>query len=333
MMNAVVMISVGGPDVLQWREVAKPQLSSPHDMVVRLRAVGVNPVDTKLRARGTYYPDRLPCILGCDGAGVVDAVGDRVERFRPGDEVYFCHGGIGGHPGTYAEYALVDERFAARKPKSLDFVHAAAAPLVFITAWEALLDRAHVAKGHKVLIHGGAGGVGHIAIQLAKIQGARVATTVSTHDKSEFTTRLGAEHTIAYKRNNFVAETLAWTDQEGVDMALDTVGGDTFNNTISAVKMYGDLVTLLEPPANTDWKTARMRNLRIGLELMLTPMYRGMIDAQRKQADILGRCGDLCDAGLLQVHIHATYPLAHAAQAHRALMQDTIIGKIVLTVD
>lgn len=332
-MKAVLMTTVGGPDVLDLHEVNKPEIKKDTEILVRLRAAGVNPVDTKLRARGTYYPDRLPCILGCDGAGVVEAVGRSVTRFKTGDAVYFCNGGIGAHPGTYAEYATVDERFAAPKPESLDFVHAAAAPLVVITAWESLFARANVEPGEQILIHAGAGGVGHVALQIARAHGARVATTVSTPEKANFAQDLGAERTILYKKENFVAATLEWTHGHGVDMALDTIGGDVFVNTISAVKLYGDLVTLLEPPSQCEWKTARIRNLRIGFELMLTPMYRQLIAAQQRQAEILTRCADLFDAGKLSVHVHSTYALREAALAHRALMQDPIKGKLVLTMD
>lgn len=332
-MKAVLMTTVGGPDVLDLHEVAKPEIKKDTEMLVRLRAAGINPLDTKMRARGTYYPDRMPCILGCDGAGVVEAVGRGVTRFKTGDAVYFCNGGIGGHPGTYAEYTTIDERFVARKPETLDFVHAAAAPLVLITAWESLLTRARIKAGDRVLVHGGAGGVGHVAIQLARVHGARVATTVSTPDKAHFAQDLGAERPILYKKENFVTASLEWTEGHGVDAALDTVGGDVFVNTISAVKMYGDLVTLLEPPAQCEWKTARIRNLRIGLELMLTPMYRQLVEAQQRQADILTRCADLFDAGKLKVHVHSAYPLKDAALAHRALMQEPSKGKLVLSMD
>lgn len=127
-MKAILMTAPGAPEVLSLADVPAPAISHDTDLLVRLEAAGVNPVDTKLRSRGTYFPERMPAILGCDGAGVVEAVGKSVTRFRPGDAVYFCNGGIGGHPGNYAEYAVVDERFAARKPARLDFDHAAAAP-------------------------------------------------------------------------------------------------------------------------------------------------------------------------------------------------------------
>ena len=136
-MKAVLMTDVGDPEVLQLQEVPDPTIQQDTEILVRLRAAGVNPIDTKLRRRGTFYPDQMPAILGCDGAGVVEAVGSGVQRFRVGDEVYFCQGGLGSKPGNYAQMVVVDERFVAPKPASLSFI----APLVLITAWESLFDR------------------------------------------------------------------------------------------------------------------------------------------------------------------------------------------------
>lgn len=331
-MKAVLMHSVGGPEVLKLQEVSEPRIKDPTDVLIRVMAAGVNPVDTKLRSQGTYYPDRLPTILGCDGAGIVQAVGNGCTRFKPGDEVYYCYGGIGWHPGNYAEFNVIDEKFLARKPKTLDFNEAAAAPLVLITAWESLYNRARLDMGHTVLIHGGGGGVGHVAIQLAKIAGAKVATTVSTAEKAQFARELGADHTIFYRRVNFVEDVLDWTGQAGVDVALDTVGADTFVKTLSAAKIYGDVVTLLQPPADCDWKTARIRNLRVGFELMLTPMYRGLPKAQQHQAEILNKCADLFDQGRLRIHIDRVFALEDAAAAHKMIMRAEGRGKLVLAI-
>ena len=138
-MKGIVMTTAGSPDVLQLQDLPAPQIQQPREILVRLKAAGVNPIDTKLRSRGTFYPEEMPAILGCDGAGIVEAVGSEVRKFKPGDEVYFCHGGLGKKgTGNYAELAVVDERFVAAKPSSLSFAEAAAAPLVLITAWEAL---------------------------------------------------------------------------------------------------------------------------------------------------------------------------------------------------
>ena len=186
-MKAIHMTAPGpAEDVLAVVEVTEPEIMTGSQIKVRLKAAGVNPIDTKLRSRGVFYPEALPAILGCDGAGIVTETGDAVTRFQPGDAVWFCHGGLGGAPGNYAEYTVLDESEAEAKPDALDFEEAAALPLVLITAWEALFDRAGLVEGQTVLIHAGAGGVGHMAIQLAKSVGAQVVTTVSTQEKAAF---------------------------------------------------------------------------------------------------------------------------------------------------
>ncbi|WP_019501536.1 zinc-dependent alcohol dehydrogenase family protein [Pseudanabaena sp. PCC 6802] len=331
-MKAILMTAAGEPEVLQVAEVPAPQIQSPREILVELKAAGVNPIDTKLRKRGTFYPERMPAILGCDGAGVVVAIGAGVQHFAVGDEVYFCNGGLGGHPGNYAEYATVDERFAAHKPSSVSFAVAAAAPLVLITAWEALYDRGRLEAGRRVLIHAGAGGVGHVAIQLAKLQGADVCTTVSTAQKAEFVRSLGADKPILYKQEDFVAAALDWTNGEGVELAFDTVGGSTIAATFPAVQIGGDLVTLLEPDATTSWKVARTRNLRFSFELMLTPMLQGLVDLQEHQAHILSECARLIDEKKLKVHVSQEFPLVEAANAHRLLETGSVTGKLVLQI-
>lgn len=334
-MKAVLMTAPGAPDVLQLQQVDNPALPiGDTELLVRLKAAGINPIDTKLRKRGTFYPDKMPAILGCDGAGIVEAVGTGVQKFRVGDEVYFCSGGLGDRNGNYAEYTVVSEGLAAHKPKTLSFAEAAAAPLVLITAWEALYDRGRLEAGRKVLIHAGAGGVGHVAIQLAKLQGAEVATTVSTPEKAEFVRQLGADRVIFYKQVDFVQNILDWTNGEGVELAFDTIGGETFYKTVPAVQVYGDLITILEPdPALGNLKAARNRNLRISLELMLTPMVMGLTQAQQHQGKILTECANLIEQGKLKIQLEKTFPLAEAAEAHRLLETGSMTGKIVLIID
>lgn len=326
------MTAAGNPEVLQLQEVPDPAIQKDTEILVRLHAAGINPIDTKLRSRGTFYADQMPAILGCDGAGVVEAVGSGVQRFQVGDEVYFCQGGLGANIGNYAELIVVDERFVARKPASLSFAEAAAAPLVLITAWESLYDRGHLQAGQRVLIHAGAGGVGHVAIQLAKLQGANVCTTVSSEEKADFVRQLGADYPILYKQTDFVKATLDWSEGKGVDLAFDTVGGEIFSQTFPVVKLYGDIVTILEPDAKTNWKTARMRNLRISLELMLTPMLQGIVEEQQAQAKILEQCALLIDGGKLKINISQTFPLEEAAAAHQLIESGSTTGKIVLIV-
>jgi len=329
-MKAVIMTAPGSPEVLQLREIPNPLPPGNTELLVRLKAAGVNPIDTKLRKRGTFYPDQMPAILGCDGAGVVEAVGSAVTRFRVGDEVYFCNGGIGDRQGNYAEFTTVDERFVALKPKSVSFIEAAAAPLVLITAWEALYERGRLEPGEKVLIHAGAGGVGHVAIQLAKLKGADVCTTISSQQKADFVKDLGVDYAINYQQTDFVKAILDWTNGEGVDLAFDTVGGETFERTFPAIRIYGDIVTILQPKAETNWKVARQRNLRIGLELMLTPKMQGMVEVLEHHGEILSECGKLMDDGKLKVCVNRTFGLEEVAIAHQLLEAGSMMGKLVI---
>jgi NADPH2:quinone reductase len=330
-MRAILMREPGGPEVLLETELPVPELQAPTEVLVRLAAAGVNPIDTKIRSRGPLLPDTLTAVLGCDGAGTIEAIGEQVSRFKPGDPVWFCHGGLGGPNGNYAEYIVVDKAVAQAKPAALDFVHAAAAPLVLITAWEALYDRARIHEGQTVLIHAGAGGVGHVAIQLARLAGARVAATVSSPEKAEFVHALGAECAINYRDEDLVDAIADWTEGRGVDVAFDTVGPEVLQRTIPAMAVYGDLVTILDP-GPIDLKEARNRNLRISLELMLTPQLRDSSEAIAAQGEILRRCGELFDQGKLQIHVSETFPLSRASSAHRAIEAGHTKGKLVLTI-
>ena len=334
-MEAILITEPGNPDVLQLRDIPEPKIKQPQEILIRLKAAGINPIDTKLRRRGTFYPEQMPAILGCDGAGIVEEIGTAVTKFQPGDEVYFCAGGLGKQgTGNYAELAVVDENFVAAKPKSISFAEAAAAPLVLITAWESIYDRGRLESGQTALIHAGAGGVGHTAIQLAKIRGAKVATTVSTQDKARLARQLGADYPILYKDTNFVKAILNWTDGKGVDLAFDTVGGQNFYDTFGAVKVYGDIVTILAPGTeNMNWKVARNRNLRISLELMLTPALQELYASQKYHGEILKQCATWIDEGKLTIHLSQTFPLAQAAIAHQALENGTILGKTALIID
>ncbi|MDJ0601205.1 MAG: zinc-dependent alcohol dehydrogenase family protein [Crocosphaera sp.] len=333
-MKTAIMTTPGNPDVLTLREIPQPNINSPTAILVKLKAAGINPIDTKLRRRGTFYPDEMPAILGCDGAGIVEAVGSEVRRFQPGDEVYFCVGGLGKTgTGNYAEYAVVEEHRVALKPKTLSFAEASAAPLVLITAWEALYDRARLSPGQTVLIHGGAGGVGHVAIQLAKLKGAKVCTTVGSTDKARLVRQLGADEPILYKQTDFVQSVLTWTDGKGVDVAFDTVGGQTFFDTCGAVKVYGNLVTILQPdPAIGNLKVARNRNLRLSLELMLTPALMRLKEAQLHQTSVLEQCATFIDEGKLTLHLSQTFPLEDVVAAHKALETGSTTGKIALLI-
>lgn len=328
-MKAVVMTAVGGPEVLQLQEVAEPAIAAPGQIKVRLKAAGVNPIDTKVRGQGLFYSAEPPAILGCDGAGEVVEVGTAVRRFKVGDGVWFCHGGLGREPGNYAEYAVLDAAEAELKPATAGWEEAGAAPLVLITAWEALFDRGRLVEGQTVLIHAGAGGVGHVAIQLAAASGATVLTTVSSDDKAAFVKKLGADHVINYRSEDVVSRVMDLTAGCGVDLAFDTVGPAVFEQTIPAVAHYGTLVTILDP-AGVSLAEARLRNLTIAFTLMLTPMLHDLPDARARHGEILQRCSELMNEGKLQVVITQHFTLAQATEAHSLIGSGHTSGKLVL---
>lgn len=333
-MKAILATAPGGTDVLQLRDIPKPELPSPHHLRVKLAAAGVNPVDTKLRAKPAYHPDKLPAILGCDGAGVVEAIGSEVTRFKVGDEVYFCNGGLGDEPGNYAEYTTLHEEYCAAKPANLSLQDAAALPLVLITAWEALVERANLQAKQTILIHAAAGGVGHVALQLAHHLGAHLVVTVGDERKAGLVRGLHADKIINYKEQDFVQETLACTEGKGVDVVFDTVGGETYIRSLNAARIGGKVVSVLATPlAAADVQLARLRNLSLSFELMLTPQALNLHDERVRQRKILEEGAKLVEAGQLGVLVTHRLPLEKVAEAHRLIEAGGMTGKIVLTMD
>lgn len=336
-MQAVVMKTPGGAEVLQLIDVDAPQITKPHEVLVRVRAAGVNPADYQARRRP--FAEQIAKqtgswpILGLDGAGIVEAVGEAVTRFAVGDEVYYVDGAIGQEQGNYAQYKVVDEHYLARKPASVDFLTAAAFPTVLVTAWEALYDRARLKAGDFVLIHGGAGGVGHIAIQLAVERKARVAATVSTPAKAAIAQSLGAERTIRYRDEDVAAAVRAWTGKEGADVVFDTIGKANFANSFGLVAAYGTLVNT----AVGDWPHGNnlmgmLNNIHIVLLSMGLPQSSGDHAARIRQTQMLEDGAKLIDAGKLRVVLGGVYPLAKAGEAQRALEAGEITGRVVLDI-
>jgi NADPH:quinone reductase len=330
-MKAVLMTAVGDPDVLIFQDIAEPEITHASQIKVKLEAAGVNPVDTKIRRNGVFYGQALPAVLGCDGAGVVVETGTEASHFKVGDKVWFCHGGLGREQGNYAQFTVIDERWVSLIPKTFSFAEAAAAPLVLITAWGALFDRGGLQAGQTVLIHAGAGGVGHVAIQLAKQNGARVITTVSSAQKAEFVKSLGADEAIIYSQDGFANAVNVLTGGKGADLVFDTVGAAVFKESIPVTAHYGRLITLLDP-GEMNLGEARMRNLLIGFELMLTPMLRDLLEARDKHVEILNQCARWADKGLLKLHISKQFSLQEAAEAHKLIEAGPTIGKIVLSI-
>lgn len=329
-MRAIVCTGTGGPEVLEEGRVPLPWPHGNGEVLVRLKAAALNPADGFFRALGPYIESDNPLVLGHDGAGVVEAVGAGATRYRTGDRVCFCNGGIGGHPGTYAEFAAVPESQLVAIPDSIDFHTAAALPLVTITCWESLYDRADLNGGEHALIHAGAGGTGHMAVQLARLRGAKVATTVSSDEKADFVRELGAQRPIFYRSHDFVEEARAWTDGRGVEVALDNVGAEAMQRTFRAMAPYGRVVTLMGTPSDDADETAYVQNLTIHNVMMLTPMILGLQERLDAQARIVEQGMALLANGDVKIHIAERFDLADMRAAHARLDAGGTMGKIVI---
>lgn len=327
--KAAVVTELGGPDVLQFRDIDLPWPAGAQDVLVELRAASLNPADTFFRQLGGYL-DIGPFVLGHDGMGVVSAVGDAVKDFAPGDRVCFCNGGIGGTPGTYAEAAVVPAWQLAKVPDGVDDLTAAALPLVAITGWEALYDRAQLEADEHVLIHAGAGGTGHVAIQLAALRGARVATTISTPQKARFAEDLGAELSINYRDLDFSAAARDWSG--GLDVALDNVGEQAMRATYAAMAPFGRVITLMGIAADDADMTAYNMNLTLHNVMMLTPMWLGLTSRLRAQAQIVREALALVENGALRIKHAETFPFQDVAAAHDYLETAHAMGKVTLKI-
>jgi NADPH:quinone reductase len=335
-MQAMVMTGHGGPEVLEFKEVEAPTIRGPHDVLVRVRAAGVNPADWQLRRRpfAGYVKEQNPdgLILGLDGAGVVEAVGSAVTRFTPGDEVYYVDGGYGPQ-GSYAQYKVVDEHYLAAKPRSLDFHQAGAAPCALITSWEALYERAVIRPGDFVLIHGGAGGLGHLGIQLAVHKGARVAATVSSEQKAAIAREFGAEKVIFYRDEDVLAAVRDWTGKDGADLVYDTVGKANFAKSVDLVAPYGTLVNnVVSDWPSGDNRMAEFKNIRIAFENMGLPQVASNHAARIRQTEAFEAAAKLFDEGRLRILMDRVYPLTEAGEAQRAVEAGEIVGRVVLDI-
>ena len=335
-MMAVIATGCGGPEVLQFREISQPRIMHPFEVLVRVRAAGVNPGDCQNRRYGApnyASGNSSPAfsVLGMDGSGIVEAVGEAVRDWAPGDEVWYYDGGYADKHGSYAQYKIVNGHYLAPKPRSVDFATAAAMPVVALTAWEAVVERADVQEGDVVLVHGGAGGVGHISVQLAANRGARVAATVSGPAKAALARSLGAELTIDYKRESVSAAVKAWSAERGADAVLDFVGRETFTRSFALVAPYGTLVNAVV----ADWPRgnnllAEYHNLSIKFVNIGWPQVTGDHAGRVRQTRILREVSALVDRGQLRVHLDRTFRLEDASEAHRALEAGEVTGRVVV---
>jgi NADPH2:quinone reductase len=326
-MRAMVIHSFGGPDVLQLEERPEPALRDT-DVLVEVHAASINPVDTKVR-QSTSVPRPLPLILGYDVSGVVVRCGARATQWKPGDEIIAAPNLF--RDGSNAEYVALDARSAARKPAALDHIAAAALPLVSQTAWEALHLRARIQTGQTVLIHAGAGGVGHIAVQLARLHGCRVITTASREESLAFCRdTLEADEVIDYKRVDFVERVKELTGGKGVPVILDTVGGEVFSKSLDCAAVNGQVVTILGSNTGDRSRGLLYRNISIHYEFMGIPTAHE-IEPERP-GQILTGIGNLVQAGLLRPHVSVRVPLEKLADGHRHVETGRTIGKVAVTV-
>lgn len=306
-MRAVVVEQWGGPESLVEREIERP-VPGLNEVLVRVHAAGVNPVDWKTRASGALIEWGAAPVVGWDVSGTVEAVGPGVGVFRPGDEVF----GMPLFPrqaGAYAEYVVAPARHLAPKPASLSHVEAAALPLAALTAWQALVDTADVRPGERVLVHAAAGGVGHLAVQIAKARGAHVIGTASAA-KHDLVRSLGADEVVDYRDVRFedvVAD---------VDVVLDGLGGETAERSLKVLRAGGRLVTLPGPddvPATPEGVHAQW--------MLVEPDHLGLREITA-----------LVESGRLKPVVDTVLPLSEAAKAHSVGEQGRTTGKIVLTV-
>lgn len=328
--KAVVTTGLGGPDVLKLQDVELQWPRGPHDVLVELRAAGLNPADVFFRQLGGYLTGDEPFVLGHDGMGVVKAVGGAVTAVKAGDRVAFCNGGIGGAMGTYAQASVVPEWQLAKVPDAVDDLTAAALPLVAITCWESLYDRAQVKAGECVLIHGGAGGTGHVAVQLAALRGARVAATVSSTEKARLVMEHGAELAVNYRETDFVSAARDWSG--GIHVALDNAGAEVMQKTFGCMAPYGRVVTLMGTPGDDADLTAYNNNLTIHNVMMLTPMWKRLEQRLREQAEIVRQALVLVAAGQLVIRHAESFPLAEAGRAQAFLESGKAVGKVTLRI-
>ena len=308
-MRAAVLHEHGGPEVLKVEEVPRPE-PAEDEVLIRVVAAAVNPVDTYVRQgmRTKGGAENPPLIIGYDVAGVVEKVGGKISKFKPGDAVYAYLPIARG--GGYAEFAIAKEGEMALKPKNIDCENAAAVPLAATTAWQALIDTARLEKGQTVLIHGGSGGVGSFAVQIAKARGAKVIATASTANQ-DFLKQLGVDQPIDYTKTKF--EEVA----KNVDVVLNGVRADTLRPSYGVVKKGGVIVSITDAPDEAECAKLGLRCSR----LMAHP-----------DAKALEELAKLIEAGKIRPIVSQTFPLKDVAEAHRQIETRHTRGKVVLQV-
>ncbi|WP_400242929.1 zinc-dependent alcohol dehydrogenase family protein [Niallia sp. JL1B1071] len=327
-MKAMIIETFGESSVFKLKELDKRKLL-PGQVRIRVKATSVNPIDIKVRigaVRGVS--PSFPAVLHGDVAGVIEEVGGGVESFHVGDEVYGCAGGFKGLDGALAEYMIADSAVLAHKPRNITMEEAAALPLVGITAWESLFTKGDLKKGDNILIHGGAGGVGHIAIQLAKWIGATVFTTVSSIEKQTIARELGADHVIPYRESSVKEYVEKYTRGKGFPFVFDTVGGNNLDRSFEAAALNGTVLTIAARSTH-DLTSLHSK----GLSLHVTFMLLKLLDEMKRseQGDILRNISKVIEENRLKPLLDKkTFSFEEVGEAHDYLESGKVVGKVIL---
>jgi NADPH2:quinone reductase len=315
-MKAMLITAFGGPEVFRAADLPVP-VPGPGQLLVRLLATSVNPVDYKIRHAGAWAQVKPPAVIGYDAAGLVEAVGPGVSGIQPGAKVFYTPH-VFGRAGTYAELQVVEADIVVPKPENLTFLEAASLPLAGGTAWDLVVRLCAVRPGDTVLVHAGAGGVGSLAVQLARASGARVLATASERN-AQLVMSLGADVVIDYRSEDFAAAALRETGGQGVEVAIDTVGGDTLARSIACMRPSGRMAGCVSCTA--DLSAALGKNLSLHFEFLERARFK--MEALRT----------LAERRLLVPVIDSVMPLEAVAEAHRRIEAGGMRGKIVLEID
>jgi NADPH2:quinone reductase len=327
-MKAMIVNAYGNSDVFEQAEIHKPVIKAGQ-VLVKVAATSVNTVDTMIRQMGQDLPlsPALPAVLGMDFAGTIEEIGEGVSDFKIGDEVYGCAGGLADLQGALAEFMLADSKLIAHKPKTISMREAAALPLVGITAYEGLI-RAGVTKGQKVLVHGGSGGVGHVALQLANHLGADVYSTGGGEAQLALIESLGAKG-INYRSESVSDYVERYTNGNGFDVVFDSVGGENMTNSFEAAALNGHVATTVSM-LEIDLTTAHFKGLSLHVVFMLIPMLHNY--KREQHGEILTELARIVDHGALKPVVDAQhFDLHEVGKAHDHLASGKAMGKVVVS--
>lgn len=328
-MKSIVIKNFGGIDVFQETTQPKPNMQPGH-VLIKVMATSVNPFDYKMRQG--LFPNLVPAfpmVLHGDVAGVVEQVGAGVSAWSVGDEVYGNVGGLLNLGGALSEYVLADANLVGKKPNNLSFGEAAALPLVALTSWEALVTYANLKRGQSVLIHGATGGVGHIAIQLAKSLGAKVVTTCSSESKMAIAKKLGADVVINYSNTPVAAYVDKHTNGAGFDVVFDTVGGENLMNCIDAAKLFGQVLTIM-PYGTYDLTPAFLKGLSLHTVMQPLPLITGL--HRDRYGAALAKITELVESSAIKPLVDPKpFSITQVGRAHEYLESGKAVGKVVLT--